>query len=250
MPIVQDTGLSVKFTITQRLLDFFDAHRIRTTHAKGVQRWKPGQIISAARNARFSSHVVLLSGDCIDQIDAFSYSFSPLGLNFTVGRYCSISWNVKSMGPQNPLGYTTNSEILYRSTGFFADLLPPDWQFVPHRQNGAVSVGHDVWIGQGVLIKGGVTIGTGAVVAAGAVVVKDVAPYEVVVGVPAKHIKFRFGDDLRQRLLASQWWRYAIHENAHLPWTDPAALVEAIEGAGSPFVSDLGPVRDVIAATD
>jgi hypothetical protein len=251
MPITEDHGGFFKFAVTQRLLDFFDEHRIRTTHAKFVHRWKPRQTISATRTARFSSHVVLLSGDSIDQIDAFSYSFSSLGLSFNPGRYCSISWNVKCMGPEHPLNHTTSSEILYKSNGFFADILPSDWQFLPHRQNGGVSVGHDVWIGQDVLIKRGVTIGTGAVVAAGAVVVKDVAPYDVVGGVPARHIKWRFDEALRKRLLASQWWRYAIHENAQLPWSDPSALVDAIDRASPlPFVSDLGLVRDVIAATD
>lgn len=251
MPITEDHGWFFKFAVTQRLLDFFDEHRIRTTQAKGVHRWRLRQTISAAGSARFSSHVMQLSGDTIDQIDAFSYSFSPLGRNFTAGRYCSISWNVKDMGPEHPLNYTSSSEILYRRNGLFADILPSDWQFLPHRQNGGVSVGHDVWIGQGVLIKRGVTIGTGAVVAAGAVVVKDVAPYEVVGGVPARHIKWRFDEDLRKRLLASQWWRYAIHENAQLPWSDPSALVDAIDRASPlPFVSDLGLVRDVIAATD
>ncbi len=64
----------------------------------------------------------------------------------------------------------------------------------------------DVWIGQGAMIKAGITIGVGAVVGAGAVVTKNIEPYSVVVGVPAKHIKYRFEKELREKLIASQWW--------------------------------------------
>ena len=70
-------------------------------------------------------------------------------------------------------------------------------------------IGNDVWIGTNVLIKSGVTVGTGAVVGAGAVVTKDVPPYAVVCGVPAKVIKYRFPEEVCAKLLASEWWNMA-----------------------------------------
>ena len=69
-----------------------------------------------------------------------------------------------------------------------------------------VSIGHDVWIGERAIIIDGLTIGTGAIIAAGAVVVKDVEPYSIVGGVPAKHIRFRFEEEVRTKLLNSKWW--------------------------------------------
>lgn len=69
-----------------------------------------------------------------------------------------------------------------------------------------VVVGNDVWIGSHVKILGGVTIGSGAIIAAGAVVTKDVAPYSIVGGVPAKHIRNRFNDEQVHKLLEIQWW--------------------------------------------
>ena len=72
--------------------------------------------------------------------------------------------------------------------------------------NGDVVIGHDVWIGHGTTIMSGVTIGDGAVIAANAQVVKDVAPYEIVGGNPAKHLKFRFDEEVRAALSALQWW--------------------------------------------
>lgn len=69
-----------------------------------------------------------------------------------------------------------------------------------------VTIGHDVWIGEKAIILDGVTIGNGAVIAAGAVVTKDVAPYEIVGGVPARHMKFRFDEDTIRKIEQSQWW--------------------------------------------
>ena len=72
--------------------------------------------------------------------------------------------------------------------------------------NGNIKVGNDVWIGYGCTVMSGVTIGDGAVVAAGSIVTKDVEPYTIVGGSPAKFIKRRFTEDISERLLASKWW--------------------------------------------
>jgi len=73
-----------------------------------------------------------------------------------------------------------------------------------------VVIGNDVWIGAGAIIKHGITVGDGAVVAAGAVVVKDVPPYAIVGGVPAKVIKYRHSVELREALIESQWWNWTV----------------------------------------
>jgi len=161
MPITEDRGWFFEFEVTKRLLELFDQNRIRTTETQKVHRWRPGSIVSAIHDAHLMAYAMSLSGDHINRLDAFSYSFAPLHLGFKVGRYCSIAWNVSVMGPQHPLGYTTSSEITYRPDGFFADLLPSDWKFLPNPQSAEVNVGNDVWIGQDTLFKGGVTIGTG-----------------------------------------------------------------------------------------
>lgn len=77
---------------------------------------------------------------------------------------------------------------------------------------GKVTIGNDVWIADGAFILSGVTIGDGAVIGAKAVVTKDVAPYEIVAGNPARHIKFRFSDEKIEKLLSIKWWDWEIEK--------------------------------------
>jgi hypothetical protein len=92
---------------------------------------------------------------------------------------------------------------------------------------GPVTIGHDVWIGEGALIATGVTIGNGAVVAARSIVTKDVSPYTVVAGAPAKPVRMRFETDLIDLLLESKWWEFNI---ADVPphWSDPRRAVREL----------------------
>ncbi len=78
--------------------------------------------------------------------------------------------------------------------------------------NGDIEIGNDVWIGSHVSIMSGVKIGDGAVVAAFSHVVKDVEPYEVVGGNPARHIKFRFSQEQIEKLLAESWWNWPLDQ--------------------------------------
>lgn len=91
-------------------------------------------------------------------------------------------------------------------------------------------IGHDVWIGMDVLILEGITIGTGAVIGAQSLIAKDVPPYAIVVGSPAKVQRYRFDPQTIEGLLASQWWNLTPHQLADLPMEDPVKLLEALKG--------------------
>lgn len=97
--------------------------------------------------------------------------------------------------------------------------------------NREVIIGNDVWIGAGVFIKGGIKIGDGAVIAAHAVVTKDVPPYAIVGGVPAKILKYRFTDDVIRKLLDLKWWDYDIAAIQGLDWSDIHKCIETIAQA-------------------
>ncbi len=79
-----------------------------------------------------------------------------------------------------------------------------------NRSKGNVTIGNDVWIADDALILSGVTIGDGAVIGAKAVVAKDIKPYEIVAGNPAKHVRFRFSEEQIEKLLEIKWWNWDI----------------------------------------
>ena len=111
--------------------------------------------------------------------------------NCTIGNYCSISSGVCI----NPYEHI----LEFRSTHPFAS------KYAGQKQEKVV-IGHDVLISLNAIILSGVTIGNGAVIGAGAVVTKDVKPYEIVGGVPAKHIRWRFDEEEMKRLEESEWY--------------------------------------------
>lgn len=90
-------------------------------------------------------------------------------------------------------------------------------------------IGHDVWIGNGVKVMKGLTIGNGSIVAAGAVVTKDVPPYAIVGGVPAKVIKYRFEQDIINRLLSSEWWKYDLSQFESVDFSDVKGFLQVFE---------------------
>jgi hypothetical protein len=98
-------------------------------------------------------------------------------------------------------------KITYRPNEYFAHV-KLDKAFRERRRSKRVTIGHDVWIGHGAIVMPAISIGHGAVVAAGAVVTKDVAPYAIVAGVPARHLRWRFEETIRNRLLLLEWWNW------------------------------------------
>jgi phosphonate metabolism protein (transferase hexapeptide repeat family) len=127
------------------------------------------------------------------------------GIYTTIGKFCAVASNVRLNALQHPMERVSQHKITYRPNEYFVDA-KIDKGFRALRQGKRVVIGHDVWIGHGVIILPGVSIGHGAVVAAGAVVTKDVEPYAIVAGVPAKRIKWRFEQSVRERMIALSWW--------------------------------------------
>ena len=94
-----------------------------------------------------------------------------------------------------------------------------------------VKIGNDVWIGAQAMLKGGITIGDGAVIGARPVVTRDVPPYSVVVGQPARILRHRFAPEICARLLATRWWDYSLGDLAQFSFDDPQAFCAAFEAA-------------------
>lgn len=123
----------------------------------------------------------------------------------TIGKFCSIANQTRINPGNHPVWRASQHHFTYRSRQY--DLAEDDdAEVFAWRESHAVTLGHDIWIGHGATVLAGVTIGNGAVVGAGAVVSKDVAPYCIVAGVPAKPIRRRFEAAITDRLQALAWW--------------------------------------------
>lgn len=120
-----------------------------------------------------------------------------------VGKFCSLAGDGAYGMGRHSLDYISSSSIFTSKRNGTRI----KWTDKPsYEEYEEIHIGNDVWVGTRVLIMGGVNIGDGAVVAAGAVVTKDVPPYAIVGGVPARVIKYRFPEDVIQKLEASKWW--------------------------------------------
>lgn len=128
----------------------------------------------------------------------------------TIGKYCSIASHVRINPGNHPMHRVTQHHMTYRRKMF--DLGEDDTEFFQWRRDHHVTIGHDVWLGHGVIVMPGVSIGNGAVVGSGAVVTRDVAPYTIVGGVPAKVIRLRFPEDVAGKLQAIGWWDWTREE--------------------------------------
>ena len=133
--------------------------------------------------------------------------------NTTIGRFCSISSNVQIVTGKHPTSiFVSTHPVFYSSThasgkSFVSKTIFEEFAFTKNGKN--VEIGNDGWIGRKVLIMGGVRIRDGAYIAAGSIVTKDIEPYSIVGGVPAKNIRKRFLDDECDKLLQLKWWNWS-----------------------------------------
>jgi len=160
------------------------------------------------REAEIGRRCEILRNSYVEYSRLGDYSY--LGQNCevadaTIGKFVAIANSVRIGAPNHPMGRPAQHRFTYcpeyyeasatRDRGFFAD-----------RRAATVTIGNDVWIGHAAIILPGVQVGDGAVIAAGAVVSRDVAPYTVVGGVPARAIRERFSREIAQRLRRIAWW--------------------------------------------
>lgn len=138
-------------------------------------------------------------------------------LNCEIGAFCSIGHRVSIGGAAHPAKFVSTSPV-FLSHKDSVQAKFAQHAFLPELKT---RIGHDVWIGEGVFIKAGVHIGHGAIVGMGSVVTRDVPPYAIVAGNPARLIRMRFDDKLIAGLLEMAWWnlpeaelrRIAVHFN-------------------------------------
>jgi acetyltransferase-like isoleucine patch superfamily enzyme len=151
------------------------------------------------------------------EVGAFSYMVSGYLFATKMGRYCSIGENVQIGRQNHPLDWVSTSPYFYLPSNEIQPAVDSIADFtrdsyyehgVPATTMKHTTIGHNVWIGHGAIVNAGVSIGNGAIIASGSVVTKDVQPYAIVGGNPAKFIRFRIKEEDIEELEKTQWWEY------------------------------------------
>jgi hypothetical protein len=149
----------------------------------------------------------------------YSYVVNDSQMTYTtIGKFCSIAAMTRINPGNHPMHRATQAHFTYRASAYFPGE-SDDAEFFAWRKGHRVYIGHDVWIGHGAIVLPGRKVGTGAVIAGGAVVTKDVAPYTIVGGNPARPIKRRFTEKIEERLVRLGWWDWD-HEALRLALPD------------------------------
>ena len=144
----------------------------------------------------------------------------------SIGKFCSIAADVTIAPGQHPIQWLSSSPVQYTpGKKPFSKHPSVKWEH-GHKP---VVVGNDVWIGCYAVIQDGIRIGDGAVVGSNAVVTKDVPPYAIVGGVPAKIIRYRFTPKIIEKLLKLKWWDLPDEQIATLPFDDVEACIAKLE---------------------
>lgn len=174
-----------------------------------------------------------------------------------IGRFCSIAGGVAAGPAEHPIDWVSTHSLFCNGRRHWAagkafrernprqiELASEKYVAEVHDAHPKIQIGNDVWIGEGVFIRRGVSIGDGAIIASHAVVSRDVPPYAIVGGVPAKIIRYRFEPAVIEELLALQWWQYGLSAMDGVCWTDMDLALWQIgknieEGRAEPYVAPI-----------
>lgn len=168
--------------------------------------------IPSIRECKLAKHTRVLPRCNLIRVEMARYSY--IGTNTIVsdtkiGAFCSIGSSCSIGGGMHPTDRVSTSPVFYDSSNCFKEknYISADSRN-PVKQPQTI-IGNDVWIGENVFVSAGVNIGDGAVIGAHAVITKDVPPYAIVAGVPAKVLRYRFDEATIKELMATQWWEWS-----------------------------------------
>lgn len=165
----------------------------------------PSARVSASTLGRYTE----IAENClVDETAVGDYSYlmqNCMAWCAEIGKFSNIAAYVRLNATHHPMQRATLHHFTYRASDYWGDA-EHETAFFAQRRAKKVTVGHDTWLGHGSTVLPGVTVGDGAVVGSGAVVSRDVPPYMIVAGVPARVIRGRFAAGIAERMQALAWW--------------------------------------------
>jgi phosphonate metabolism protein (transferase hexapeptide repeat family) len=167
------------------------------------------------RYTDIGARTILLEVEVAD----YSYIVNDSNIAYTkIGKFCSIAAMTRINPGNHPMHHASQAHFTYRASSYFPGEAD-DADFFEWRRAHRVVIGHDVWIGHGAIVLPGRNLGDGAVIAAGSIVTKDVMPYTIVAGNPARPIRQRFPTQIAARMAKLEWWHWS-HERLRLALPD------------------------------
>lgn len=205
----------------------------------------------------FEQHAEIRAGRFdIEKIGAFSYlggGTTIIRNVLSIGRFCSIAPNLVVGPVEHPTDELSTHYLfqgMWKKNSLAKEFYTKNRSVIEYSHNryiqkfgdaaSKVVIGSDVWIGEGVFIRRGVKIGDGAVIGARSVITRDVLPYEIVAGVPGRHIRYRFSPIIVGRLMSLEWWKYGLSALDNVDFTNVDVAVNQIgdnimNGVAVPF---------------
>lgn len=232
MDALIDSRDSISIIWNKELENFFLKNKIYLQYPwkiKGV--FKEGERVEIPKSIRVEPYSNMPARSFISA-GAFSYCRSVAVPNdFRMGRYCSVAPLVRLSDQEHPLDRVSTHVFTFRE--HTARLARTEFgkNIIQHKTKllkAAPDIGHDVWLGRGCIIKRGLTIGHGAVVAERSIVTKDVPPYAIVAGAPARIVRYRFDEKTIERLLMLRWWEYNFADFGHLDSADVEGFIDGL----------------------
>lgn len=163
-------------------------------------------------NTETGKYTTIYDNVSINNCSIGDYTYISSDCNFAntkIGKYCSIGPGVRCGMGKHPSSKFVSTHPIFFSIRCQSQVTFSNNNYFEEISN--IDIGNDVWIGANVVILDGIKIGDGSIIAAGAVVIKDVLPYQIVGGVPAKLIKYRFSTEERDLLISDKWWEKDIN---------------------------------------
>ena len=185
------------------------------------------------RAAVMASSVIAPQRSCFIGCHSYMNDGGYMRGDVFIGRYCSIGRRVSIAAAEHPVSGASSHLLFFEGKGRDYDESEKELLGVRPPRARHTIIGNDVWIGDGAVILPGVRIGNGAVVGANAVVTRDVPDYAIVGGLPARLIRYRFPEDVIQRLLATHWWDYPLHVVRSLPIKHVFRFLDRLDAAAA-----------------